>query len=247
MRSTQDKKSVIQEKSPRGTIITPRSAIQKLSSPLLIPSLLSGDQGDLRSSQKIIELHQLPWVHMDIMDGHFVSNLSFGAQTLKALKKGSSLLFDVHLMLEHPEIFLESFIEAGADLISFHIESQGTSRDMLQYVREENVLVGLACDLGTSPERLVPWLEQVDVVLLMAVQAGFCGQSFNPDVLMKIDRIGKLRRQHKLPFFIAVDGGINVTTAQDCLQHGADLLVSGSSFFDPAQREALRKLFPLHV
>jgi ribulose-phosphate 3-epimerase len=217
---------------------------KKFPKPLLVPSLLSGDHGNLLSSLKLIESYRLPWVHVDIMDGHFVPNLSFGPQTIAALKQHSSLFFDIHLMLEHPETFVSSFIRAGADLISFHIESQAPIASTLQGIHEQNCAVGLACNPDTLEEQLVPYLEQIDLILFMTVQPGFCGQAFRHDVLPKISRMATIRQKGNLSLRIAVDGGIDSSSATKCLAAGADILISGTSFFDPVKRKSLQNLLP---
>jgi ribulose-phosphate 3-epimerase len=176
------------------------------------------------------------------MDGHFVPNLSFGSQTIAALKQHHSLFFDVHLMLEYPEKFIQRFIEAGANLISFHIESQAPIASTLQRIHEQNCAVGLACNPDTSEEQLIPWLEPIDLLLFMTVQPGFCGQAFCHDVLPKIARMATIRQKKNLCFRIAVDGGIDISSAPKCLAAGADIIISGTSFFDLAKRDSLRKL-----
>ncbi|MDR0444690.1 MAG: ribulose-phosphate 3-epimerase [Puniceicoccales bacterium] len=216
----------------------------KSSMPSLIPSLLSGHHENLLSSLKTIERHHLSWAHLDVMDGHFVPNFSFGPQIIKTLKRHSSLFFDVHLMLEHPERFISTFIEAGANLLSFHVESQAPIAATLKHIREQNCATGLACNPDSPEELLLPWLEQVDRLLFMAVQPGFCGQTFRHDVLHKIAKIAAIRQRRELSFRIAVDGGIDAITAEKCLKAGADVVVSGTSFFDPVKRRSLRKLLP---
>ena len=220
-----------------------RPSLEAFPKPLLVPSLLSGDHGNLLASLNLIESYRLPWVHVDIMDGHFVPNLSFGPQTIAVLKRRCSLFFDIHLMLEHPETLLSSFIKAGADLISFHIESQAPIASTLQYIHGHHCAVGLACNPDTSEEQLVPWLEQVDLLLFMTVQPGFCGQAFHNNVLPKIARMATIRQKGNFSFRIAVDGGIDISSAPKCLKAGADIVISGTSFFDPTKRNSLRKLF----
>ncbi|MDR2419798.1 MAG: ribulose-phosphate 3-epimerase [Puniceicoccales bacterium] len=217
-------------------------SLKKFPKKLLVPSLLGGDHGNLLSSLKLIESYQLPWVHVDIMDGHFVPNLSFGPQTIAALKQHSFLFFDVHLMLEHPETLVPYFIKVGVDLISFHIESQAPIASTLQYIHDQYCAVGLACNPDTPEEQLVPWLRQVDLILFMTVQPGFCGQAFLNNVLPKIARIATVRQKGNSSFRIAVDGGIDAVSAEKCLAAGADIIISGTSFFDPVKRDPLQQL-----
>jgi ribulose-phosphate 3-epimerase len=224
--------------------MTQRPSLERFPKPLLVPSILGGNLGNLLSSLNLIESYRLPWVHVDIMDGHFVPNLSFGPQTVAALKRHSSLFFDVHLMVEHPEALIASFIEAGANLLSFHIESQAPVSSTLQCIHEHNCAAGLACNPDTPEEQLFPWLDQIDLLLLMGVQPGFCGQTFHHDLLPKIKKIATVQQRQNLAFRLAIDGGIDVFTAEKCLEAGADILISGTSFFDPRQRNSLCHLFP---
>jgi ribulose-phosphate 3-epimerase len=180
---------------------------------------------------------------MDIIDGHFATNFGFGPQTIKVLKRRSSLFFDIHLMLEHPEKFIPTFVEAGANLLSFHVESQAPITATLRCIHEQNCAVGLACNPDTSEDQLIPWLEQVELLLFMTVQPGFCGQAFRHDVLPKITRMVTIRQKRNFSFHIAVDGGIDISSAQDCLAAGADVVISGTSFFNPVRRKSLQNLF----
>jgi ribulose-phosphate 3-epimerase len=148
-------------------------------------------------------------------------------------------------MVEDPVRFIDPFIEAGANLLLFHIESQTPVGSILQQIHRQGCAAGLACNPDTPFEKLLPWLDQIDLLLLMTVQPGFSGQAFCDDVLSKIKKASALRHQHPWSFRLGVDGGINILTAEKCLDAGADILVSGTSFFDPAQQEALLKLFPL--
>jgi ribulose-phosphate 3-epimerase len=192
------------------------------------PSILAGDLADLRSGLIRIQKSGARWLHIDVMDGHFVSNLSFGPQAVQALAAHKrDLFFDVHLMLDHPEHFVEKFAEAGADLISIHRESSCDITKTLQAIRALGRQVGLAINPETAVEKIFPHLDFVDLVLVMGVHPGFCGQNFIESSLEKIAII----RQKNPAIKIEIDGGVHLGNTRLCIQKGADILVAGSSFF----------------
>ena len=171
------------------------------------------------------------WVHLDIMDGHFVPNLSFGPQMVSDLRKQSKLFFDVHLMLDNPHLYIDPFVKAGANLITIHVEPSYPIRETLQLIRAKNCLCGIALNPGTSKESLLPFLPDVDLVLVMSVQPGFGGQSFKPEALDKLSFLNQQRIEHQYNYRLEVDGGIQLSNAQQCIAAGADTLVIGTSFF----------------
>lgn len=208
-----------------------------MHAPLLAPSILAGDHANLASSASLVERLGIQWIHLDIMDGHFVPNLSFGPQTVAALRKGSKLFFDVHLMLDEPHRYSEAFAHAGANLISVHIEPAYDHSATLRRIRQLGCQCGIVLNPDTSAGAIEPFLGLVDLVLVMTVQPGFGGQSFRPDMLPKIAQISHWREQRALPFRLEVDGGIDLQTARECRKAGADTYVAGTSFFktqDPA-------------
>ncbi|MDR2981076.1 MAG: ribulose-phosphate 3-epimerase [Puniceicoccales bacterium] len=211
------------------------------SAPLLAPSLLAGNHAALRDSLSIIENAGLEWVHLDIMDGHFVPNLSFGPQTLSDLRPNSKLFFDTHLMLSEPHRYIEPFAKAGAQRLTIHIEPDYPHLDTLRKIKSMGVCAGIALNPNIPAERVKPLLGEVDLVLAMTVFPGFGGQSFISSVLDKIKTLAEWRSQLGLNFRIEVDGGINIETGLACRQAGADALVAGTSFFKAPDKAAFIK------
>jgi len=211
--------------------------------PILAPSILAGDHAHLAGSVATIAATGLEWVHIDIMDGHFVPNLSFGPATVQALRRTSPLFFDVHLMLDNPHLYIEAFAKAGANLISIHIEPDYDIPGTLQRIRDLGCQTGIVLNPGTPATAIEPVLGEVDLVLAMTVQPGFGGQSFRTDVLPKIATIDTMRRERGLKFRLEVDGGIDLATAPQCRAAGTDTFVAGTSFFKAADRAAFAAAF----
>jgi ribulose-phosphate 3-epimerase len=206
--------------------------------PILAPSILAGNHANLAASAAIVEQLGLSWIHLDIMDGHFVPNLSFGPQTVAALRPGSKLFFDVHLMLDEPHRYIEPFAKAGANLISIHIEPDYDHLATLNRIHALGCQNGIVLNPGTPAAAIEPLLPHVDLVLVMTVQPGFGGQSFRRDMLPKISQIDAWRRDRSLKFRLEVDGGIDLATAAECRAHGTDTFVAGTSFFAAKDRAA---------
>lgn len=200
--------------------------------PLLVPSLLAGDHANLADSARTVADLGLSWLHCDIMDGHFVPNLSFGPETLAALRRaGISLFFDTHLMLDEPHRYIEPFAKAGANLISIHIEPPYDHTAALARIRALGCQNGIVLNPATPASAVEHLLAQVDLVLVMTVQPGFGGQTFRRDMLPKLQQLDTWRRERKLTFRLEVDGGIYLDTAAECRAAGADTFVAGTSFF----------------
>jgi ribulose-phosphate 3-epimerase len=213
-----------------------------MHAPILAPSMLAGDHANLAATARSVEELGLPWLHVDVMDGHFVPNLTFGPETVAALRRnGISLFLDVHLMLDEPQRYIEPFAKAGANLISIHIEPSYDHAATLRRIRELGCKNGIVLNPGTPAESIAPFLDQVDLVLAMTVQPGFGGQSFRHDVLSKIKMIDAWRRERALDFRLEVDGGVDLTTAPLCRAAGIDTFVAGTAFFKAPDRTAFAR------
>ena len=202
----------------------------------IAPSILGGDHTALADSVKQIEKIGLKWVHVDVMDGHFVPNLSFGPGVVKSLKsKFPDLFFDTHLMLDNPHEYIESFAKAGSDLISIHVEPEYPIASTLSEIHLLGKQNGIVVNPKTPIGAVLEYLPQVDLVLVMSVQPGFGGQSFNSVALEKLEFLRRIRAEMKLKFRIEVDGGITAKNVGDVIERGADTIVAGTEFFKNAE------------
>lgn len=204
----------------------------------IAPSLLSADFADLKSELKSIEEAGCTVLHYDVMDGHFVPNISFGADILHDVHQITNMELDVHLMISNPMFYVDRFIKAGASYISFHIEAMESvekTHELIKKIKEAGVKASIAINPGTSYEAVIPFLDEIDMILVMSVQPGFGGQKFNPVAIDKIAALSKYKKEKD--FLIEVDGGINATTIQDVRKAGCDLFVAGSAVFNQDDRK----------
>ena len=209
---------------------------------MLAPSLLSSDFSELGAAVAQIEHRGGKLVHIDVMDGSFVPNITIGQPVVASLRRHSALPFDVHLMVQHPESQIDSFIEAGADIVTFHYEASVHHHRLVQQIHAAGKKAGISIVPSTPVSVLKELLPSVDVVLVMTVNPGFGGQMLIPECLKKVSELDEIRRKEGYKFLISVDGGINEHTAKDAVSAGADILVSGSAFFSgKLDGESLRK------
>ena len=195
------------------------------------PSILSADFSQLGNEIKRLEEGGADMIHVDVMDGHFVPNLTIGPPVIKALKKNCSIKFDVHLMISPVHKYIEAYADAGADIITIHPEATENLEDSIKKIKELNKKVGVSLNPESKIDLILNFLDKIDLVLIMSVNPGFGGQKFMPEVLDKIKKLKKIQIEKKINFDIEIDGGINFENCKIAINAGANILVSGTTIF----------------
>ncbi len=209
----------------------------------LAPSILAADFSKLAEEVQCVEQLGADYIHIDVMDGHFVPNITLGPGLIKCLRPHTSLPFDVHLMIENPDLFIQDFKEAGADIITVHVEACRHLHRTLQLIKQNGMACGVVLNPHTPLEMIKHVLHEVDWVLIMSVNPGFGGQTFIPEALNKIAILNEWRKKLELSFLIEVDGGVNEQTARLCEEAGAHVVVAGSAVFNaPNRRVAIEQI-----
>ena len=209
----------------------------------LSPSILSADFANLERDVKIITDAGADWIHVDVMDGHFVPNISIGVPVVTSLRKATDGFLDVHLMITDPDKYVPAFIKAGADLVNFHVEVECNIEAVLKEIKAAGKKTGLTIKPNTPPEAVFPYLPLLDMVLVMSVEPGFGGQSFMPNSIPKIKVLKEKITELGLDCEIEIDGGINLKNAPEVIEAGCDILVAGSSVFNAPDVPAAVKAF----
>lgn len=206
---------------------------------IISPSILAADFGNLQAMCEMINRSRAEWVHIDVMDGVFVPNISFGFPVLEAVKRHCRKLIDVHIMIVQPEKYVKRFAQAGAEMLTFHYEAAENPQQIIDMIRAEGIKVGITVNPDVPVSALAPYIDQVDMVLLMSVFAGYGGQKFMEETYARIDELKALIDSKNPDCLIEIDGGVNLENAPKLFRHGANVLVAGSTVFNAPDPEKM--------
>ena len=199
---------------------------------IISPSILGGSFANMQNTIKLIDQSKAEYIHFDVMDGDFVPNLTFGPQFISNVRQYSKKTFDVHLMINRVGKFIDDYVKAGSDIITFHLEIDENIKELISKIKSDNIRCGVAIKPATPWEDLKPYLDDIDQIIIMTVEPGFGGQKFMDDQLLKINQLRKYISDNKLHVDLEVDGGVNYETGKKCVAAGANILVAGSFLFN---------------